>query len=388
MDYVCETLWKELGGRPVFNIFIPMGRVCAEHHPPHAGNAVRFSSDLAIFGRYRHERALSFIYRHLPGSPGEVGVAPGPLSQSPFPGTPAVLLGIALSLALFAAAARIRLLSLIRRTTSIAWFVITITATSLFFVSGTVPFEVGGFYATAEGAELGLVYSGRIVLLLWLSTLFAWTTSTTDMIDGVAAAFRRFQGAGSLVVFSGVAITFVPLLVRTAERVRLAQIARGAPQRGGFLPQVKLLNRLAIHLYHDSSTPTTQRAQKNKTPDEAETDNHQERRIGPHEEAEQKRPLHRRSVSHCALSEDCRDPARASRRCEKRPTTRAERRRKGTTNETARLCTKRSTTRRNCALTWLREPTRLIPITLKRLPVNSFAPPILSAEARSPARPS
>jgi energy-coupling factor transporter transmembrane protein EcfT len=163
-------------------------------------------------------------------------------------GTPTILLGIAILSLAFATWAGVRVSRLVRRLNSVTWFVIIITGTSLFTVSGTVLFEVGGLFATAEGATVGLVYSGRVIMLLWLSTLFVWTTSVTEMIDGVAAVSRRFRGSGSVVVFAGIAITFVPLLVRTAHRIRLAQIARGAPLKSGFVSQMRFAGSAAMPL--------------------------------------------------------------------------------------------------------------------------------------------
>ncbi len=139
---------------------------------------------------------------------------------------------------------------LVKQIPRVFWFVLFITIVNTFTVSGKVLFEYGEMYGTYEGLREGLLLSARIVLLLLLSYLFVQTTSITEMLDGTEAMlspFRRRIGTGTLLL--SLTLNFVPLIIQSAQRIKAAQIARGADVDSSFLRQVRFASAAALPLF-------------------------------------------------------------------------------------------------------------------------------------------
>lgn len=139
------------------------------------------------------------------------------------------LFAAAAILAIASVSARIPLLIVSRRLRSVSVFLILIFGLNLFSMSGDVIFEFAGMYATREGLRQGAMLSSRILLLLIAATVFVQTTPVVAMIDGIEVTLgplrKRF---GAIIQVLTIALNFVPLLMRSAQQIKNAQIARGA----------------------------------------------------------------------------------------------------------------------------------------------------------------
>jgi energy-coupling factor transport system permease protein len=147
-------------------------------------------------------------------------------------------------------ASRVSILSLLIKVRTVIWFLAIITSINMFTVSGDAIFELGSLIATEDGLALGLKLSTKIVLLLWSSLLFVWNTSIESMLEGIETVFRPLRKRfGSLILLMSITLNFVPLLIRTAQRIKTAQIARGADVDSNFSRQVYFAFSAAMPLF-------------------------------------------------------------------------------------------------------------------------------------------
>lgn len=125
----------------------------------------------------------------------------------------------------------------------------------LFFTAGTSipPFPVKGFNITYEGLGRGIFFSYRLAILIVAAALFTLTTSPTELTDGVERMLkplRRFRlPAHELAMIMTIALRFIPTLVEEADRLRKAQLARGAHGCGGPVRRARALIPLMVPLF-------------------------------------------------------------------------------------------------------------------------------------------
>jgi energy-coupling factor transport system permease protein len=129
-------------------------------------------------------------------------------------------------------------LRLLRRT----WLFLTaIFLVALFGTGGRVLFTLGDLHATAEGLRRGLTGALRLGIPAWLAAVFLRATGAGDRVDLAEYLFRPVERRlpGLTQVFL-VALSFAPMMVRSARRLRTAQRARGASPAGGIRSGLRL----------------------------------------------------------------------------------------------------------------------------------------------------
>ena len=136
------------------------------------------------------------------------------------------------------------------RLRKVLWFVLIIVVVNAVTLSGSVLVNAGKFSVTTDGILAGLFLSVRLVLLLWASSAFLWSTPVLDMLDGMGSSLRFVNlPAGPAVMTVSIALNFVPLLIQSAKRVRSAQLARGADEAPGLIAQIGNTSMLALPLF-------------------------------------------------------------------------------------------------------------------------------------------
>jgi energy-coupling factor transporter transmembrane protein EcfT len=124
-------------------------------------------------------------------------------------------------------AAAMPAMHLLRRMKKSTVFLLVIIVTGGISGGGKVLLHEGGVYLTLEGLEGGLVQSVRLLLVVWGATLFVWTTRPEELLDAVE---RWMVRKGRPVLAAGViAMSYLPVLVRSARRIMIARRARGEP---------------------------------------------------------------------------------------------------------------------------------------------------------------
>ena len=106
---------------------------------------------------------------------------------------------------------------------------------------------------TAEGLHLGAFFTVRLAAVIVAASLLTLTTSPMELTGGLEHLFRPLQRfgfpAGDLAMMISIALRFIPVLVDEAERLRKAQLARGADFGGHPLRRVKNLVPLLAPLF-------------------------------------------------------------------------------------------------------------------------------------------
>jgi energy-coupling factor transport system permease protein len=120
---------------------------------------------------------------------------------------------------------------LLRRAWSVRWFLLAIIALNALTLPGSVIAGAGGVYLTREGALNGALQSARILVVLWSATLLMFTSPLEEMMD--AAEQWSSRRGRPLVAVGVVTLTYLPLLVECARRVRAARRARGIDDATG-----------------------------------------------------------------------------------------------------------------------------------------------------------
>lgn len=130
---------------------------------------------------------------------------------------------------------------------------LTVALTSL-SVPGAAWARLGPMALTREGTWLGLVYAGRMFLLVWGAAWLTWTTSPVNLASGLSSALRPLRRLRvpveevALVVM--LAIRFIPSLFDEALRVGLSLRARGLrTDRGPLRRRLAVVSAMVVPLF-------------------------------------------------------------------------------------------------------------------------------------------
>ncbi|HLW46293.1 MAG TPA: energy-coupling factor transporter transmembrane component T [bacterium] len=122
--------------------------------------------------------------------------------------------------------------------------------------SSPVVFRWGWIVVTAAVVRLVLVSAARFVELLFVTSVFTLTTTTTELTHGIESLlrpFRRFRvPAHELALVVTIAIRFVPTLALEAERLMKAQASRGGRIGGSrwqFIERTRQLLPILVPLF-------------------------------------------------------------------------------------------------------------------------------------------
>jgi len=109
------------------------------------------------------------------------------------------------------------------------------------------------FHISLAGFYNGLLYSIRIVLLMWAASLFGWVTSPVALGDSLESLFKFLKYVKipprdvSMVVI--LAMRFIPTIIDDATKIHWAQKARGGEITGSIIRKVKSIIPMVIPLF-------------------------------------------------------------------------------------------------------------------------------------------
>ena len=107
--------------------------------------------------------------------------------------------------------------------------------------------------ATLEGLAAGILFTMRMISLILILGLFLALTAPQDLTDGLEKLARPLArmglpvSQGALIV--SMAFRFVPILAEEADRIRRAQISRGAPLEGWTVFRLHRLVPIVLPLF-------------------------------------------------------------------------------------------------------------------------------------------
>lgn len=105
----------------------------------------------------------------------------------------------------------------------------------------------------SEGIIDGFLYTLRLMVLIILAALLTLTTSPIDLTDALDKLFSPGKKLGlpthELTMMITLAMRFIPTLLQEAERIKKAQISRGASFEGNLIKKIKSVIPLILPLF-------------------------------------------------------------------------------------------------------------------------------------------
>jgi energy-coupling factor transport system permease protein len=124
-----------------------------------------------------------------------------------------------------------------------------------FFTSGRILFKIPylGTVFTYEGVVKGGFYTIRIGILIVLANLLTLTTSPMSLTDALTCFLKPFRKLGvpahEIGMMISIALRFIPIFIEESDRIKNAQISRGAQFEGNMMNKIKNISSLIIPLF-------------------------------------------------------------------------------------------------------------------------------------------
>lgn len=118
------------------------------------------------------------------------------------------------------------------------WLFVLTLVIHMFWTKGEpwIQIPVLNAAVSLQGLELGLIYSLRLGLLILFAAILTLTTSPielTDALDALLSPFKRLKlPVHEIVLMLTLSLRFIPTLLQEAQRIRNAQLSRGASFEG------------------------------------------------------------------------------------------------------------------------------------------------------------
>lgn len=136
---------------------------------------------------------------------------------------------------------------MLRGSRSIYIFIAVCSLLNVFTVAGTVMIRVGALAITEEGLIKAGFVLWRMVLMILLSSLLMYTTTPSQLTDGLEKCFCL---SGNIAMSITIALRFIPVLFGELQNIMRAQEARGAVfNEGGPVRRIKSLRTVIIPLF-------------------------------------------------------------------------------------------------------------------------------------------
>ena len=135
------------------------------------------------------------------------------------------------------------------------WLFLLTIFVHIFFSDGHIILRIPiiGLSVSREGIFLGILYSFRLTLLIVFAALLTLTTSPIELTDGLEKLCKPLNKlripVHEIVMMMTLALRFIPTLMEEAERLKKAQMSRGATFEGNIIKRVKNLIPLILPLF-------------------------------------------------------------------------------------------------------------------------------------------
>ena len=126
---------------------------------------------------------------------------------------------------------------------------------NLFFVQGETPLlSLGFFTLTVEAVENAIYFALRLVFLVMGTSVLTLTTSPVQLTDGLERLLHplsRFHfPSHELAMMMTIALRFIPTLLEETDKIKKAQMARGADfESGNLIDRAKAMIPLLVPLF-------------------------------------------------------------------------------------------------------------------------------------------
>ena len=136
------------------------------------------------------------------------------------------------------------------------WVLIAITAfCNLFFTQGDVILVKAAFIKiTDQGLYNAVFYALRLIYLVVGTSVMTLTTTPNKLTDGMETALRPLSKlrvpVHEIAMMMSIALRFIPILSEEADKIKKAQMARGAAfDEGGLIQRAKSLIPILVPLF-------------------------------------------------------------------------------------------------------------------------------------------
>ncbi len=136
------------------------------------------------------------------------------------------------------------------------WILIAITVVCnlLFTQTGTVLFQRGIISVTMTGIHNMIFFTLRLIFLVVGASVMTLTTSPGNLTDGFESLLRPLHylrvPVSEIAMMMSIALRFIPILGEEAEKIKKAQLARGAEfDDGGLIKRVRGLVPILVPLF-------------------------------------------------------------------------------------------------------------------------------------------
>ena len=110
-----------------------------------------------------------------------------------------------------------------------------------------------GLKITKEGLNGGLIYSIRLAEFVLMASLLTLTTSPMEITDALDRFFIPLKKLGlptnEFTLMITLSLRFIPTLINEADKLRKAQISRGATFEGNLIQRIKSVIPLILPLF-------------------------------------------------------------------------------------------------------------------------------------------
>jgi len=135
------------------------------------------------------------------------------------------------------------------------WIILITFFLHIIFTDGRILIQIPGigFNITYEGFYNGTFYGFRILLLLAFSNLFMLTTSPIDITDGMELLFNPLKKLkipiDKFALIISISLRFIPTIFEETERIKKAQVARGAGIEKSIIKRLKKITTIIIPVF-------------------------------------------------------------------------------------------------------------------------------------------
>jgi energy-coupling factor transport system permease protein len=106
---------------------------------------------------------------------------------------------------------------------------------------------------TKQGLHGGIMYSVRLAELVLMASLLTLTTSPVEITDALDRFLNPLKKLGlpthEFTLMMTLSLRFIPTLILEADKLRKAQISRGANFEGNFMQRIKSVIPLILPLF-------------------------------------------------------------------------------------------------------------------------------------------
>ncbi len=140
---------------------------------------------------------------------------------------------------------------------AIVFIVLFTSVLNLFYGTGDPLLEIGPLSITQSGINTAVFVAVRIISMVLVSSSLTYTTSPTDLTDGIERLLKPLSvfhiKVHEIAMMMTIALRFIPTLLEETDKIMSAQKARGADlENGSIITRVKALIPILIPLFVSS----------------------------------------------------------------------------------------------------------------------------------------